>query len=98
MHDLLGDPVELRGRSKQIFGNRYMLEVCAAMSSVRGRTNLTELIGESGISPSLYAGPLHRLLRAELIGVDERPGDGRRERWYRPTRTSLWRAARDLAS
>jgi hypothetical protein len=97
MVDMLRDSLELRGRSKQLFGNRYMLEVCAAMSSVRGRTNLTELIGESGLSPSLYAGPLHRLLRAELLTIDVKAGDGRRERWYRPTRTSLWRAARDLA-
>jgi hypothetical protein len=97
MADPLGS-VELRVRSKRLFGNAYMLEVCAALDAVDDRTNLTELVGPLGPSPSLYAGPLHRLLGAELLVLETRPGDDRRARWYRPTKTGLWRAARELAT
>ncbi len=89
---------EVRVRSKRIFGNSYMLEVCAALDAVRGRTNLTELLGTSQMSPSVYAGPLHRLLSVELLIPDPRPGDDRRERWYRPAKVGLWRVARELVT
>ncbi len=89
---------EIRVRSKRLFGNGYVLEVCAALHAVRDRTNLTELVGTSGLSPSLYSGPLHRLLDVGLLTPDQRPEDDRRERWYRPTKTSLWRAARELST
>ena len=88
----------MRLLSKRLFGNAYMLEVCAALDAVDDRTNLTELVGPSGPSPSLYAGPLQRLLGAALLTPEPRPGDDRRARWYRPTRTGLWQAARELAS
>ena len=52
---------DIRQRSKRLFGNSYMLEVSAAVHHVRDRTNLTELIGSSGLSPSLYAASLHAL-------------------------------------
>ncbi len=88
----------IRERSKGIFGNRYMLEVCAAMSDVTDRTNLRALIGDSGLSPSVYFGPLHRLEEAGLLSATLRPGDDRRERWYRPHSSSLWMAAQELVS
>jgi DNA-binding MarR family transcriptional regulator len=91
------DVVEVRNRSKQIFGNRYMLEVCAALSGVTERTNLAGLVGDTGLSPSLYVGPLHRLEQVGLLVREARPEDDRRERWYRPVSTGLWRAARELA-
>lgn len=91
------NPHEVRARSKRIFGNRYMLEVCAALSEVSERTNLSSLIGDSGLSPSLYVGPLHRLEGVGLLVTDVRPDDARRERWYRPTPSGLWAAAQELA-
>jgi hypothetical protein len=97
MESVLTASAEVRARSKQLFGNSYMLEVCAALNEVDYRTNLTELLGTSGPSPSLYVGPLHRLVSAELLILDPRPDDDRRERWYRPTNTGLWRVARELA-
>jgi DNA-binding transcriptional ArsR family regulator len=87
---------EVRVRSKQLFGNSYMLEVCAALDAVKDRTNLTELLHSSNTSPSLYSAPLHRLLEAGLITREPRSGDGYRERWYRPGKTGLWRVAREL--
>lgn len=87
---------EVRARSKRIFGNSYMLEVCAALDGVTDRTNLTELVAASAVSPSVYVGPLHRLLSEGLLLLDERPGDDRREHWYRPSTARLWRAAREL--
>ena len=74
-----------------------MLEVCAALSDVSDRTNLSTLLGSSDLSPSLYVGPLHRLEEVGLLVWDARPQDDRRERWYRPATVSLWRAARELA-
>lgn len=87
---------KVRVRSKSLFGNSYMLEVCAAIDAVTDRTNLTELIGISGMSPSLYTGPLHRLQSVGLLIPDSRADDDRRERWYRPARTGLWRVAQEL--
>lgn len=86
----------MRERSKLIFGNRYMLEVCAEISKTPERTSLATLVGDSGLSPSLYAGPVHRLQSANLLVVEQRPGDGHRERWYRPVSATLWRAAYEL--
>jgi len=88
---------EVRLRSKRLFGNAYMLEVCAGLSAVQ-RTNLTALLGPAGPSPSLYAAPLRRLVDAGLLMLDPQPEDDRRERWYRPTPTDLWRVARELAT
>lgn len=90
---------ELRLRSKQIFGNRYMLEICGAIGGEGGRrrTNLTKLLGSSDLSPSVYTAPIRRLVLAGLLVPDEGPSDDRRERWYRPTRTGLWRTAQELA-
>jgi DNA-binding MarR family transcriptional regulator len=90
--------LEVRVRSKRLFGNSYMLEVCAALGSVEDRTNLTELLGESGLSRSLYVAPLRRLLAEDLVALDPRPTDDRRERWYRPADTGLWRVAQELAT
>ncbi len=90
--------IGVRDRSKRIFGNRYMLEVCAALSEVTERTNLSLLIGDSGLSPSVYVGPLHRLEGVGLMRTDAHADDDRRERWYRPAPSGLWMAARELAS
>jgi DNA-binding IclR family transcriptional regulator len=87
---------EIRDRSKNIFGNRYMLEVCAALAEVQERTNLSSLIGDSGMSPSVYFGPLHRLAEVGLLENEPRAGDGRRDRWYRPKPSGLWAAAGEL--
>lgn len=89
---------DLRVRSKRLFGNSYMLEVCAALDAVQDRTNLTELVRSSGLSPCLYSGPLQKLLSAGLLTPDRRPEDDRRERWYRPAPTGLWRVARELTT
>jgi DNA-binding MarR family transcriptional regulator len=87
---------EIRDRSKTVFGNRYMLEVCAALGDVQDRTNLSSLIGDSGMSPSLYSGPLRRLEGVGLLEDEPREGDGWRERWFRPRPSGLWAAAADL--
>jgi DNA-binding MarR family transcriptional regulator len=90
------DEADVRDRSKRIFGNRYTLEVCAALSQVADRTNLSALIGDSGLSPSVYVGPLRRLAEVGLLEPDMRPGDNRRERWFRPRPSGLWAAAYEL--
>ena len=90
--------IEIRDRSKRIFGNRYMLEVCAAMNNVTDRTNLSGLIGDSGLSPSVYFSPLHRLEEVGLLRAALQADDDRRERWYRPNSSSLWMAAQELVS
>lgn len=91
------DDDEVRDRSKFVFGNRYMLEVCAALGGVSDRANLTSLVTGSGLSPSLYVGPLHRLSLVGLLEFDAREGDDRRERWFRPVPSSLWATAQDLS-
>jgi hypothetical protein len=74
-----------------------MLEVCAAMSQVTDRTTLSALIGDSGLSPSVYFGPVHRLIEVGLLEVDARSHDDRREHWFRPRPSGLWSAAHELA-
>lgn len=88
---------EVRDRSKYVFGNRYMLEVCAALGGVSDRTNLTGLVTGSGLSPSLYVSPLHRLSLVGLLEFEARAGDDRRERWFRPMPSALWAAAQELS-
>lgn len=73
-----------------------MLEVCAALDDVGDRTNLTQLIGSSGLSPSLYSGPIRCLRGLGLVVADQRPDDDHRERWFRPLDTQLWAAAKEL--
>lgn len=86
----------VRARSKSLFGNSYVLEVCAALAEVQDRTTLTALIGASGLSPSLYSVPLRRLRALGLIVDDVRTGDDHRERWFRPIDTRLWATAKEL--
>lgn len=87
---------EVRRRSKDLFRNAYMLEVCAAIDRAGGRVNLSLLISETGLAPSLYSGPIRRLAGLGLLLDDTRPGDDHRERWYRPAKSQLWIAAREL--
>lgn len=87
---------DVRARSKRLFGNSYLLEVCAALADVQDRTNLTALIGDSGLSPSVYSVPLRRLRGLGLIVDDVRPEDDHRERWFRPAGTGLWATAKEL--
>lgn len=61
-----------------------------------GRVNLATLVGDTGLSPSLDAGPLHRLVGLGLLLDDPRPGDDHRERRYLRVESQLWVAARDL--
>ena len=89
---------EIRRRSKELFRNAYMLEVCAAIDKAGGRVNLTSLVGDSGLSPSLYSGPLRRLAGLGLLVDDPQPTDDRRERWYKPAKSRLWATARQLST
>lgn len=88
---------QVRARSKALFGNAYMLEVCAAIARRDGRVNLTTLVSQADVSASVYSGPLRRLAEVGLLIEDPKPEDDRRERWYLPTKSRLWKAARDLA-
>jgi hypothetical protein len=93
-----GEWVEgVRARSKDLFRHAYMLEVCASIERADGRVNLTALLAGTGLSPSLYSGPLRRLAGLGLLLEDPQPSDDHRERWYRPARSHLWLAARELA-
>ena len=74
-----------------------MLEVCAAIGRVTDRVNLSDLLGESELSPSVYVGPLRRLNLVGLLVPETRPDDDRRERWYRPVQSGLWLTAQELA-
>jgi len=87
---------EIRRRSKDLFRNGYMLEVCAAIDSAGGRVNLSALVEGTGLSPSLYSGPIRRLAGLRLLLDDPKPGDDYRERWYLPADSQLWVAARQL--
>lgn len=86
----------VRVRSKRLFGHSYMLEICAALGGVSERTNLTELLGKSGLAPSLYSAPLTRLRALGLLVPDPRDGDDHRQRWFRPETSQLWAAANEL--
>lgn len=90
---------EIRRRSRELFRNAYMLEVCAKIevAATEGeRVNLTSLLGTTGLSPSLYSGPLRRLAGLGLLLDSEQPGDDYREHWYEPAPSRLWETARDL--
>ena len=73
-----------------------MLEVCAAIDRAGGRVNLSALLEGTSLSASLYSGPIRRLAGLGLLLDDSRPSDDYRERWYRPARSQLWVAAREL--
>jgi len=74
-----------------------MLEICAAIDRADGRVNLTTLVAGTGLSPSLYSGPLRRLADLGLLLHDPQPDDDHRERWYSPVKSQLWVAARELS-
>lgn len=87
----------LRTPSKQIFGNRYMLEVCVKIArQAPDRVSLTSLIGDSELSPSLYSAPLQRLTKSGLLRDLGRSGD-HRTRWYEPAPSKFWELTVDLA-
>lgn len=87
----------LRNRSKSLFGNLYMLEVCSAIAeSFPGRVSLMALVGEESVSPSVYSSPLRRLVQGGFlrdVGHDE---EDHRTRWYEPQPSPLWEAAKEL--
>lgn len=90
---------EVRRRSRDLFRHAYMLEICAKIdeaTSAGERVNLTSLLGTTGLSPSLYSGPLRRLAGLGLLLDSERGGDDHREHWYEPVPSQLWDAAREL--
>lgn len=86
---------ETRDRSKHVFGNRYMLEVCVRIAeSSTERVSLVSLIGDSGLSPSLYSAPLRRLAAGGLL---EDLGRDQRTHWYGRRTSGFWAVALDLA-
>lgn len=88
---------EVRDRSKRLFGNRYMLEVCVAVARASDRVSLTHLATDGNVSPSLYSSPVSRLLQLGLLVEAPRADDDHRARWYKPAQSSLWQAAQELA-
>jgi hypothetical protein len=88
----------LRARSKQLFGDRYMLEVCIAVGRAPGRVNLTQLAAEKSVSKSVYSGPLQKLAECGLLlPAASEPEDDRRVRWYTRAESALWQTATELA-
>lgn len=87
-----------RERSKYVFGNRYMLEVCVRIAeSDAERVSLTSLLGNTALSPSVYSAPLRRLALGELIcdlGHDE---SDHKTRWYSRQDSSFWATAIEIA-
>jgi hypothetical protein len=89
---------KLRSRSKCLFGNSYMLEVCLAIGEADDRVNLTDLATRNALPPSMYSKPVTRLVELGLlVPASERPGDDYRVRWYRPAASTLWATAAELA-
>ncbi len=89
----------IRARSKRLFGNSYMLEVCLTLSRVTDRATLSELVAENEVSSaSLYSAPLKRLLALGLLIPTGRDGDDHRERWYAPAPSSLWTTADEIGA
>ncbi len=86
----------VRTRSKELFRNSYMLEVCVAVARADERVNLTSLVEGTGLSASLYSGPVARLARLGLLVDDPRPGDDYRARWYSRADSWLWMAVQEL--
>lgn len=88
---------KLRIRSKSLFGNLYMLEVCSAIAEAfPERVSLMALVGEQALSPSVYSSPLRRLVQGGFLqdlGHDE---EDHRTRWYEPQPSPLWEAAKEL--
>src|SRR5690348_11357069 len=88
----------LRARSKHLFGNSYMLEVCLAINEADDRVNLSDLASRYRLAPSMYSKPVSRLVELGLlVPAEQRPGDDYRVRWYRPTKSTLWTTAEELA-
>ena len=88
---------EFRARSKDLFGNRYMLEICAQIAeNPAKRVSLMSIRGDRDLSPSLYISPLSRLVRVGLLrDVGHEPHD-HRTRWYEPAPAQLWAAADEI--
>ena len=85
--------LDARQRSKQLFGNRYMLEACVAIARTEGRVSLTQLAAGNGLSPSLLSVPLQRLSGVGLLVPAPHPDDDYRTRWYRRVDSNLWNTA-----
>ena len=89
--------MDTRTRSKILFGNSYMLEVCVGVAEVDDRVCLSSLLADSDLSPSVYAGPLKKLVQLGLLLDAPRPDDDHRDRWYAAADSQLWTAAVQLA-
>ncbi|MFE2750531.1 hypothetical protein ACFXGA_00855 [Actinosynnema sp. NPDC059335] len=86
-----------RRASLLVFGNRYKLELLAALATAgQEGVNLSALADEQGVSASVYYGPVEDLLQAGLAEKLPRQLPDRR-RWYRRTEGAVWQSLRTLA-
>ena len=86
----------IRTTSKRLFGDRYMLEVCLAVSEADDRVNLSGLASSAHLSSSLYTKSVHRLRALGLLIDAPMKGDDYRVRWYRAAESGLWSVAREF--
>lgn len=93
---LAGCPPD-RQMSAALFGNRYRLELLAALAESGDRgVNLSQLAEDRTVAPSVYYGPIRDLLNAGLV---ERLGQitGDRRCWYRRREYGFWNTVSSLA-
>lgn len=87
----------LRSRSKSLFGNLYLLEVCSDIADIfPERICLMGLVGEKELSPSVYSSPLRRLVHGGFLRDAGRDPDDHRTHWYVPEPSPLWDAAKAI--
>lgn len=81
-----------------LFGNRYRLDLLAALAEAGDDgANLWDLAQAHGVPASVYYGPLRDLLGLRLATrLGSRPGD--RRCWYRRSDHRLWDCVRSLIS
>jgi hypothetical protein len=88
---------DLRARSKQLFGNSYMLEVCIEVGRADGRFCLSTLAHARTLEPSLYSRPIARLSSLGLlVPAASVEGDDHRSRWYDAAESLLWQTVTEF--
>ncbi len=83
--------------SALLFGNRYKLDLLAALADAgKGGVSVSALAAAHKVPASVYYAPLKDLLEAGLA-IRLAPVPGERRRWYVASKHRVWRTVRVLA-
>lgn len=90
------NPEEVRKLSKRLFGNRYRLEIAAAIAEAEPSVVYARALAEQLQAPANLVGEeLHTLAEAELLVLLPRPR-GQQQQEYQRMASSYWELARRL--